>query len=88
MSEQQQIVRVTDNVRIVNGRKDPSARFGFQKCGLMTGYGMFETFDRMFSPTRNEAAMPAGDYFIQPKPAYVDQRGNVRIGFDLVPVKK
>lgn len=82
------IVRATSNVRTAQGRKDPSQSYGFQVCGLMTGGGMFQQFDRMFSPTRGEKALPEGDYEVQPKPAYVDQKGNLRIAFDLVPVSK
>jgi len=80
------IIRVTANVRTVQGRKDPSQSYGFQTCGLMTGNGMFQQFDRMFSPSRSEKPLPEGDYEVQPKPAYIDQKGNLRIGFDLVPV--
>jgi len=81
------IIRVTDNVREAQGKKDPSQRYGFQVCGLMTGNGMFQQFERMYSPTRNEKPLPAGDYEVAPKPAYIDQKGNLRIGFDLVPLK-
>ncbi len=83
-----QIVRVTDDVRIVNGKKNPQARYGFQTCGLDAGGGMFKMFDRMFSPDRGETQMPAGDYAIEPKPAYIDGKGNLRIGYDLLPVAK
>lgn len=81
------IVRVTANVRNVQGRKDPSQTFGFQTCGLMTAPGMFKEFDRMFSPSRGEKPLPEGDYEVAPKPAYIDQKGNLRIGYDLVPVQ-
>ncbi|HET7267787.1 MAG TPA: hypothetical protein VFJ15_06715 [Oleiagrimonas sp.] len=83
----QQIVRVTDEVRIVSGKKNPNARYGFQTCGLSAGGGMFKMFDRMFSPDRGETQMPAGDYLLTPKPGYIDGKGNLRIGYDLVPAK-
>lgn len=81
------IIRVTSNVREVTGRKDPTQKYAFQVCGLMTGGGMFQQFERMYSPTRGERPMAEGDYEVSPKPAFIDQKGNLRIGYDLVPVK-
>lgn len=83
----QQIVRVTGDVRVVNGKKNPQAKYGFQTCGLEAGKGMFKMFDRMFSPDRGEKPLPEGDYALQPKPAYLDGKGNLRVGYDLIPVK-
>lgn len=83
----QQVVRVTDQVRVVNGKKDPNAKYGFQTCGLDAGGGMFQMFDRMFLPDRGESALPAGDYVLTPKPGYIDGKGNLRVGYDLVPLK-
>lgn len=87
MDNQPSIIRVTGNVREVNSRKDPSQKYGFQVCGLMTGGGMFQQFERIVSLSRGEKPLPAGDYEVTPKPAFIDQKGNLRIGFDLVPVK-
>ena len=84
---QNDIITATSYVRVVNGKKDPSATYGFQTCGLKTGPSMFKEFDRMYSPSRGEKPLPEGEYEVQPKPAYIDQKGNLRVGFDLVPVK-
>ena len=84
---QNAIIRATDNIRTANGKKDPSQRYGWQVCGLMTGGGMFQQFERMFSPTRGESPLPPGDYEVVPKPAYIDRQGSLRIAFDLVPVQ-
>ncbi|MGC1551020.1 MAG: hypothetical protein WA777_21050 [Rhodanobacter sp.] len=84
---QNAIITATNNVRVVNGKKDPSATYGFQVCGLKTGPSMFQQFDRMYSPSRGEKPLPEGEYEVAPKPAYIDQKGNLRIGYELVPVK-
>jgi hypothetical protein len=80
------IITATANIRLANGKKDPSAQYGFQVCGLKTGPNMFQQFDRMFTPSRGEKPLAEGEYEVVPKPAYIDQKGNLRIGFDLVPV--
>ncbi|MBB3228189.1 hypothetical protein FHW69_002824 [Luteibacter sp. Sphag1AF] len=80
------IIRVTSEVRVAQGRKDPSQSFGFQKCGLQMGPGMFQMFDRMFSPTRNEKPLPEGDYKVEPEKPYLDRNGNLHYGYTLVPV--
>jgi hypothetical protein len=84
----QSIVRVTGEVRVVQGKKDPSQSYGFQVCGLQKAPGMFATFDRMYSPGRGEKPLPEGDYEVQGDKAFVDSKGNLRYGFNLVPLKK
>jgi hypothetical protein len=87
MSQQNAVIRATANVRTAQGKKDPSQTYGWQVCGLMTGGGMFQQFERMYSPSRGEKPLPEGDYEVVPKPAYVDRQGSLRIAFDLVAVK-
>jgi hypothetical protein len=81
------LLKVTDSVRILPTRKDPSKTVGFQKCGLSDDLGMYESFERMFSPDRNEKALPPGDYEAVNFRGYIDRDGRFQVGHDLVPVQ-
>lgn len=79
-------VRATNSIQYFNGKKDPSAQYAKQICGLMTGPNMFQQFERFINVTRGEKPLPEGDYEVVPKPAFIDRNGDLRVSFDLVPV--
>lgn len=81
------IIRATSSTRVVNGRKDPSKRYGFQTCGLMTGEGMYQQFDQMFDPEKQSHFLPPGDYEVHAKGAYLDRDGRLQVGKEFVQVK-
>ena len=81
------IVRATADCRVVNGRKDPSKRYGFQTFGLLVAEGMFEKFDKMFDPEKPHF-LPPGDYEIRAGKGYVDRDGRLQIEQDFLPFKQ
>jgi hypothetical protein len=84
------LVRATTTCRVVNGRKDPTKRYGFQTMGLLKGEGMFQEFDQMYDPEKASHFLPPGDYEVVPSGAYLDRDGRLQIGKEfvrLVPVK-
>jgi hypothetical protein len=86
MSNSPSIIRATATVRIVQGKKDPSKRYGFQTCGLMKAEGMFAEFDAMFDPAKSSHFLPPGDYEVHEKGAYLDQNGRLQLGKEFVAV--
>ncbi len=86
MSSQNAIVRATTNCRTVQGKKDPSKRYGFQTFGLLKGEGMFQEFDQMFDCEKASHFLPPGDYEVVPKGAYLDRDGRLQIGKEFVPL--
>lgn len=81
------IVRATTSVRVVNGKKDPSKRYGFQTFGLLKGEGMFQEFDQMFDPEKASHFLPPGDYEVVPNGAYIDRDGRLQVGREFVAIK-
>lgn len=89
MSDKQPaIIRATPSCRVVNGKKDPTKRYGFQVCGLMTGEGMYQQFDQMYDPEKHSHFLPPGDYEVRANGAYLDRDGRLQIGKEFVPVAK
>jgi hypothetical protein len=82
------VIRATSSVRVVNGKKDPSKRYGFQTFGLLKGEGMFQEFDQMFDPEKASHFLPPGDYQVVPDGAYIDRDGRLQIGRQFVPLAK
>jgi hypothetical protein len=81
------VVRATATVRVVNGKKDPSKRYGFQTFGLLTGEGMYQQFDQMFDPEKASHFLPPGDYEVVPNGAYLDRDARLQLGREFVAVK-
>lgn len=88
MSNAIAVVRATSSVRVVQGRKDPSKRYGFQTCGLLKGEGMFQEFDAMFDPEKSPHFLPPGDYEVLAKGAYLDRDNRLQIGREFVAMAK
>lgn len=82
------IVRATNSVRVVNGKKDPSKRYGFQTFGLLKGEGMFQEFDQMYDPEKASHFLPPGDYEVVPNGAYIDRDGRLQVGREFVAIKQ
>lgn len=80
------VVRATSSVRVVQGRKDPSKRYGFQTFGLLKGEGMFQEFDQMFDPEKASHFLPPGDYELHAKGAYLDLDNRLQVGREFVAV--
>ena len=87
-TNQPAIIRATSSVRVVNGKKDPSKRYGFQTCGLLKGEGMYAEFDQMFDPEKQAHFLPPGDYEVRANGAYLDRDNRLQIGKEFVPVSK
>jgi hypothetical protein len=82
------IVRATNSTRVVNGKKDPSKKYGFQTFGLLTGEGMYQQFDQMFDPAKGSHFLPPGDYEVVPNGAYLDRDGRLQLGREFVLIKQ
>jgi len=87
-NNQPAVILVTSSVRVVNGKKDPSKRYGFQTCGLLKGEGMFQEFDQMFDPEKQAYFLPPGDYEVRANGAYLDRDNRLQIGKEFVPLAK
>jgi len=82
------LLRVYDEVRVFDDRKDSSKKHGFQTCGIVKGEGRVEEFQQYFDPSKQSNFLPAGDYQVKALGIYLDRDGRLQIEREFVPVQK
>ncbi|MHB1271517.1 MAG: hypothetical protein ACYCZD_01900 [Rhodanobacter sp.] len=85
MSQSIGTLRAFSEVESIRGKKDPSARYAKQVCGLVKDGNRVTEFER-FMNLENEQPLLSGDYDIVPRAPKLTRDGKLYVPFDLVPV--
>lgn len=81
------ILRAYNEVRVIDGTKDPTKKHGFQVCGIVKGEGRVEEFEQYFDPKKASHFLPPGDYQVVAGGLYLDRDGRLALEREYVPIK-